>query len=399
METLFWISTFTILYSFAGYGILITLLNKWKKKKSTNTAFSEEDWPEVTLLIAAYNEAEIIRQKIANCEKIDYPKDRLKVLFVTDGSTDQTNDIIKQYNSVSFSFSPERKGKIAAVNRIMRYITSPITVFSDANVMMNPGAIKALVQPFESNLMGAVSGEKIVLSETEDNASASGEGFYWKYESFLKKQDAEWNTLVGSAGELFAIRTRLFVPTEENTLIEDFVMTMRIAADGYKVGYEPSAMATETASANIAEETKRKVRISAGGMQAVIKLVKLLNVFKYGKLTFQYVSHRALRWTLMPLALIGAFASTLWLADTHWFYNLAFRAQSIFYLLAFFGYVIRDQKTSYKLLHIPYYFVYMHICVVKGWIKYFKGNQKVTWDKSERVVLKSSENQLSVVRN
>jgi biofilm PGA synthesis N-glycosyltransferase PgaC len=321
METLFWISLSIIFYTFIGYALLITILSALKKKKKSLPELSDEDLPEVTMLIAAYNEEEIIADKIKNCLSLEYPKDKFKLVFVTDGSNDKTNSIIASYEDIKFEYRPERKGKIAATNRVMPSITTPITIFSDANVMLNPGAIKALVNPFQSNVIGAVSGEKRVLSETHDGASATGEGIYWKLESYIKKRDAQWNSLVGSAGELFAIRTHLFEPTEENTLIEDFVMTMRLAASGYKVGYEPNAVATETASATIEEESKSKVRISAGGIQAVIKLIGLLNFFKYRKLTFQYISHRVLRWTLMPLALICLLVSSFWVADKNLFFE------------------------------------------------------------------------------
>ena len=266
----------------------------------------------------------------------------------------------------------------------MPSVESALTVFTDANVMINKDGLKNMIRHFQSNLVGAVSGEKTVLSKEEDGASSSGEGFYWKYESFLKRKDAEWNTLVGSAGELFAIRTHLYENIDTNTLIEDFVMTMKLSAKGYKVAYEPQALAMETGSANIEEETKRKVRISAGGIQAVIMLLPLLNFFKYGKLTFQYISHRALRWTLMPLALVGAFTSIFFLAPQGWPYDLIMRLELIFAILALAGYAMRNGETKIKALYIPYYFIYMHYCVVLGWIKYFRGKQQVTWDKAKR---------------
>ncbi|MFT6828353.1 MAG: biofilm PGA synthesis N-glycosyltransferase PgaC [Parvicella sp.] len=385
METIFWISLTIVFYTFIGYAVIISILSGFKRKKKKLPKLSNEDLPEVTLLIAAYNEEDIIEAKIKNCQNLEYPKDKLNIVFVTDGSNDRTNTIIEAYDEINLEFRPERKGKVAATNRVMPSITTPITIFSDANVMLNKEAINAIVNPFQSNQVGAVSGEKIVTSRDQDGASAHGEGIYWQLESYLKRKDAQWNSLVGSAGELFAIRTHLFSATEEDTLIEDFVMTMRLAASGYKVEYEPKAIAVESASASIEEETKRKVRISAGGIQAIVKLVRVLNVFKYGKLTFQYVSHRVLRWTLMPLALIGLFLSSYIISDQNLFYELSFTAQFIFYHFTFLGYLIRNKKTSYKLLHIPYYFVYMHICVVQGWFKYFSGTQKVTWEKSKRV--------------
>ncbi len=266
----------------------------------------------------------------------------------------------------------------------MPLIETAYTVFTDANVMINPEGLRNMINHFQDAKVAAVSGEKTILKQEEDSASGIGEGFYWKYESFLKRKDSEYNTMVGSAGELFAIRTHLYTPVDKNTLIEDFVITMQLAAQGYKVAYEPGALAMETSSAFMADEQKRKVRISAGGIQAVIKLLPLLNFFKYGKLTFQYVSHRALRWTLMPFALLGALVASILLAGDSWFFDAMFRLQVIFYLVAFLGYVLREAKTKIKGLHIPYYFVFMHICVVLGWFKYFRGNQKVTWDKAKR---------------
>ncbi|MEP0711448.1 MAG: glycosyltransferase family 2 protein, partial [Algoriphagus sp.] len=310
MEFIFWLSIGIIFYTFLGYGVVITLLSKLKKKKKTYPILDEEDLPEVTLLIACYNEEEIVADKVKNSLALNYPKDRLQITFVTDGTTDGSLDLLTQYPQVKIDHSSARKGKIAAINRVMPGIATPITIFTDANVMLNPGAIRHLVHHFQSNLVAAVSGEKVVQSATADSASASGEGFYWKYESYLKRKDAEWNTLVGSAGELVAIRTNLYEAPEQDTIIEDFVMTVRLAAQGYKVSYEPQAIATETGSANVEEEEKRKIRIAAGGIQAICRLPEALNLLNHPGLTFQYLSHRVLRWTLMPLALAAALVST-----------------------------------------------------------------------------------------
>lgn len=383
MEILLFISLAIILYTYFGYGVIITLLAKLKKQASIQE-LKNDDFPEITLLIAAYNEEDIILEKIKNTLKLVYPKDKLNISFVTDGSSDETNAIIKRHSELQLFYKKERKGKNAAINRVMPLIKTPICIFSDANVMINKNALKAIVKQFQNNLIGAVSGEKVVLQKEADGASASGEGFYWKYESFLKKKDAEWNSLVGSAGEFFAIRTHLYENIQESILIEDFLLTMKIAKKGYKVGYEPSAIATETASLNMIEESKRKVRISAGGIQAVIKLKDLLNPMNFGKLSFQYVSHRVLRWTLMPIALILTMVLSAVLKDVSWVYGVLFKMQLGFYLLALIGYLIRNKRTQIKLVYVPYYFTYMHYCVVLGWISYFNGKQKVTWKKALR---------------
>lgn len=381
MQTLFWTSLFIIVYTFIGYGLIITLLVKLKTKTKVKEVY---DLPKITFLVAAYNEEDIIEDKIQNCLQLDYPEDSVQFAFVTDGSTDGTMNAIEKHKQFKLYHSAERKGKIAAVNRVMKLIDTPITVFSDANVMINQEGLKNLIQRFTSENIGAVSGEKIIVSNEYDGASASGEGFYWKYESYLKRKDAEWNTLVGSAGEFFGVRTELYENVQQDTLIEDFIITMNLASKGFKVDYAPNALAIESGSLNIKEETKRKVRISAGGIQAVIRLKHLLNPFKYGRLTFQYVSHRAIRWTLMPLALIAALITNFIIIEEAFFYQLTFTCQLMFYLLAALGFILRNKKTKIKMVYIPYYFTYMHYCVILGWLKFFRGKQAVTWEKSKR---------------
>ena len=222
----------------------------------------------------------------------------------------------------------------------------------------------------------------------EDNASGSGEGFYWKYESFLKKKDAEVYSIVGAAGELFSIRTELYQEPPENIIIEDFYMSLSICAKGYRFMYEPEAYALETASASVKEEWKRKVRICAGGFQAMAKLKPLLNPFRYGILSFQYISHRVLRWTLAPLFLPIVLLANIWLAmEGHSLYFFMLLAQIGFYVLALSGYFFRENKISIKGFFIPYYFMVMNLSVYAGFIRYFKGKQSVVWEKAERATI------------
>ena len=226
MQFLFWLSLGIVFYTFFGYGALITLL-AWLKPKKAIPELMEEDLPEVTLLIAAYNEEAIICEKLKNSLDLDYPADKLKIKVVTDGSDDQTPYLVRQFETVNLFHQPARKGKIAAVNRIMPMIDTPITIFSDANVMINPEGLKLMVRHFQSNLVAAVSGEKRIVVRDQDGVSAKGEGLYWRYESFLKQKDAAWNSLIGAAGELFGIRTRLYAPVASNTRL---VMTSWLKA-------------------------------------------------------------------------------------------------------------------------------------------------------------------------
>ena len=396
IKILFWLSLFGVFYCYFGYGILLFLILKIKKRFSLNAekpsfAFANNALPEVTFIVAAYNEEQWIMDKIHNSLALDYPKDKICFLFVTDGSTDSTPDLVKNAANteggvtIQLFHKRERRGKIAAVERVMPFVKTPIVVFTDANTDINPAAIRNIVRHYADPSVGAVAGEKQVRMSGE--ASGAGEGFYWKYESLLKKWDSELYSVVGAAGELFSIRTALFQPVENDTLIEDFVMTLRIAQKGYRVIYEPQAYAVENHSADVKEELKRKVRISAGGLQAVWRLRALLNPFKYGVLSFQYISHRVLRWTLAPIALPFILFFNILLKNREGgIYTPILWCQMAFYALSSMGWLFDHFKMKVKLFFIPYYFCMMNYSVYRGFFKLTRGTQSVVWDKAKRAV-------------
>jgi poly-beta-1,6-N-acetyl-D-glucosamine synthase len=393
MAIAFWLLLFIVFYSYLGYGILLGLLVKLKKKFSTiGNDTPQYIEPEVTFLVAAFNEELWIEDKIRNSLALDYPKDKIHFFFVTDGSNDSTTDRIRNFkNTAGYSIQvfhqPERRGKIAAVERVMPFVKTPIVVFTDANTDINPEAIRKIVRHYADPKVGAVAGEKRVEMSSGE-ASGAGEGIYWKYESVLKKWDSELYSAVGAAGELFSIRTELYQPVEKDTLIEDFVMTMRIALNGYKIVYESEAYAVEGHSADIKEELKRKIRISAGGLQAVWRLRALLNPFAYGVLSFQYISHRVLRWTLAPLALPLIFILN-WLlilrgGTSTGLYTFIFWAQVVFYLSAILGWIFEQFKVKVKAFYVPYYFCMMNYSVYRGFGRLVAGKQSVVWEKAKR---------------
>jgi poly-beta-1,6-N-acetyl-D-glucosamine synthase len=397
IKLLFWLSLFGVFYSYFGYGILLYLILKIKKHVGKNAkqrsfAYTENELPEVTFMVAAYNEEAWIMDKIRNSLALNYPKDKIRFFFVTDGSTDSTPELIKKAintakgeASIQLFHQPERRGKIAAVERVMPFVKTPIVVFTDANTDINFDAIRNIVRHYTDPSVGAVAGEKKVRMSGE--ASGAGEGFYWKYESVLKKWDSELYSVVGAAGELFSIRTNLYQAVETDTLIEDFVMTLRIAQKGYRVMYEPQAYAVENHSADVKEEMKRKIRISAGGLQAVWRLRTLLNPLKYGILSFQYISHRVLRWTLAPIALPCILFFNFYLNNTEgglYTYILACRIG--FYACSLVGWLFDYFKMKVKLFFIPYYFCMMNYSVYRGFIKLISGTQSVVWDKAKRAV-------------
>ena len=380
----FWICIFIIVYTYLGYGIVLLLLVTVKRLFKDNKGIISYYQPNVTLLVAAFNEENYIKDKIENSLSLDYPKDKIEFLLVTDGSDDATPEIIKKYPQIKLMHRPERQGKIVAVERAMSEVHGEIVVFTDANTLINKEAINNIVQHFSNEKIGVVSGEKRILNRETDEAAGAGEGFYWKYESKLKKWDDELYSVMGAAGELFALRTKLFEPIPKDSLIEDFYMSFKIIEKGYKIAYEPDAYALEEPSASVSEELKRKIRIAAGGIQSIVRLKELLNPFKYGVITFQYISHRVLRWTLAPLALPMVFITNALLINHGLLYVYLFIGQALFYLAAILGLLLEKKHIRLKLLFIPYYFCIMNYAVYIGFIKYLKGTQSVLWEKSIR---------------
>jgi biofilm PGA synthesis N-glycosyltransferase PgaC len=343
--------------------------------------------PNVTLLIAAYNEAECIRAKALNSLAIDYPSEMFDILFVTDGSTDGTEKILREFlhdDRVRVFHDQERRGKLAAVNRVMRYVPSPIVVLTDANTMLNRDAVRNIVRHYADPRVGAVAGEKRIRSAAA-GGSGAGEGLYWKYESFLKRMDSQLHSVVGAAGELFSFRTSLYRAVPPDSIIEDFHLSMCIAADGYRVVYEPEAFAEEEPSASFREEMKRKVRICAGGFQSMARLRPLLSIRRHGLLSFQYISHRVLRWAVTPflLPLLLALNILLAAADAP-FFRLLLAGQVLFYGAAAAGYVMELFHIRSRLFVAPFYFMLMNIAAYAGLYRYLKGTQSAVWEKAQR---------------
>ena len=388
METLWWILLFIVFYAYIGYDILLMFLVKVKSAFTTAPSFNKSFLPPVTLVVPAYNEAGIIAQKAQNSLKLDYPKDRFRILFITDGSTDNTADVLRSIDGVEVTHNDRRAGKSAAENRAMTLVVTPIVVFCDANTMLNPEAIRELVKFYEDPKVGGVAGEKRVITKESDNAGA-GEGFYWKYESKLKKWDSELYTVVGAAGELISFRSELMTDLEEDTILDDFMQSLRICEKGYTVKYEPAAVAMETASETVGEELKRKIRIAAGGWQSMSRLTRLLNPFRNPLLTFQYVSHRVLRWSVAAFALPLILLLNVFLVmnATHWIYEVALAFQALFYGLSLIGWILENRQLKIKVFFIPYYFCMMNYAVFAGFFRWTKGSQKATWEKARRAVV------------
>ncbi|MEG0518864.1 MAG: glycosyltransferase family 2 protein [Bacteroidales bacterium] len=433
LKFLFWFSLLLVFYTYLGYGILLWVLVKIKevvKKPLQKKLPPDNDLPPVTLFIAAYNEQDVVQAKMSNSLALDYPVDKMTIMWVTDGSNDKTVELLRPFETlhkhgsegtdclgeelycwkkslhsprIRVEHVQQRGGKAAAFNRGIDFVTTPIVIFTDANTMLNREAVKEIVREFTDEKVGCVAAEKRVnaqMSVAQESVkgdvvingiagmsedAASTEGIYWKYESALKALDYRLYSAVGAAGELFAVRTNLYEKLGNDTLLDDFILSMRIAQRGYKIAYCSNAYAVEGTSANIKEEGKRKVRIAAGGLQSIGRLLPLLNGFKYGVLSFQYLSHRVLRWSLTPvclLLLIPLNTLLVW-QEAGCFYNVMLGLQGLFYLMGGAGWILSVKGRKNKILYVIYYFLFMNYNVFKG-VRYLMTKKTGVWEKAKR---------------
>lgn len=383
-KIIFWISCFIIFYNYLGYALLIFVINKLKGREKQS---QPEFFPTVSFIVAAYNEEDCIEKKILNSLEQDYPREKIEFLFITDGSTDHTNEIIGRYPAIRLLHQPQRLGKSAALNRVVSQASNDILIFSDANTILNQEATKFIARHYIHASVGGVAGEKKVIpaAEKTDQVGA-GEGLYWKYESFLKQLDSDFYSVVGAAGELFSLRKQLYEPVDDSVILDDFVISMKVAAKGYRVIYEPEAFAMELPSFSMKDEQKRKIRIAAGGFQAMTILAPLLSFWKQPKLNFLYFSHRVLRWTLSPISFILAFISNaiiFWGRD-ELTYNILFIGQLVFYAMALLAAFFPLKTGPFKLFRLAYYFVFMNLSVIQGFFRFLRGKQPAAWEKAKR---------------
>ena len=374
--TLFWVCLAIVFYTYLGYGIVLYLLVLAKRlftKAKPQADSPDECLPAVTLMVCAYNEEDIIKEKMDNTRQLDYPKNRLRLMWVTDGSTDSTNELLAEYEDVKVVYSPESRGKTAALKHGIKEVDTEIVIMTDANTMINAGAIREIARLMRDPKVGCVSGEKKVMAKNEGDEAAQGEGLYWKYESTLKRLDSELYSAMGAAGELCVIRRQLMTDIPDDSLLDDFVISMEIVKKGYKIAYTSQAYAMEYGSANMHEESKRKRRIAAGGLQSSWRLRSLMNPFRHPLVAFQFVSHRVLRWTITPICLFALIPlnTILVLSGAGTVYTVIWILQILFYAAATFG------------IRIPAYFVFMNLNVFRG-MAYLLNNSTGMWEKAKR---------------
>ena len=388
LKIIFWICLFIGFYTYVGYGMLLYVVifvkRLLKGKPQTPHLPADDELPPMTLMICAYNEEEIIEEKMANSRQLDYPADKLCVMWVTDGSSDRSNELLSQYPEVKLVYSPERKGKAAAMKHGLLENRAPYVVFTDANTMLNSDSIREIARQFMKPGVSCVSGEKRVAARHEGQVAAEGEGLYWKYESTLKRWDSELYSAMGAAGELFAVRMEHYHEAPSNALLDDFMMSMLIVGDGHRIAYTSEAYAMEYGSADMAEESKRKRRIAAGGLQSIWWLRHLMNPLKYPIVSFQFISHRVLRWSITPVCMLVLIPLNILLLGEGLIYQIVMALQVLFYLAGFCGWLSARTGHKNKWFNIAYYFLFMNVNVFRG-VAYLRSHRSSgTWEKARR---------------
>ena len=390
LTIIFWICLAIVFYTYIGYGILLYILLRIKRLFCKNNPEpvlpTDEELPNVTLMICAFNEEDIIREKMENIRAIDYPKEKFCVMWVTDGSSDHSNELLKEYEEVTLVYSPERRGKAAAMQHGLKENKAEYVVFTDANTMLNSNSIREIIRQFMKPNVTCVSGEKRVAARTEGEVAAEGEGLYWKYESTLKRWDSEFYSAMGAAGELFAVKMSCYREAPSNALLDDFMMSMLMVRDGHRIAYTSEAYAMEYGSADMHEESKRKRRIAAGGLQSIWWLRSLMNPFKYPVVSFLFISHRVLRWSITPFAMLALIPLNiiLILQNAGWVYTVIGILQALFYLATLIGWLQARSGRKSRLFYVPYYFMFMNINVFRGISYLSTHHQSGTWEKAKR---------------
>ena len=371
---MFWIALAVLIYVYFGYPLLLWALRSLLGARPIAAGDSE---PTVTLVISAFNEAEVISEKIRNSIELDYPRSKLQVMVVSDASDDGTDDIARSFaaDGVVLLRMDERGGKTVGLNAAAEAASGEILVFSDANAMYRQDAVRMLVRNFNDEAVGAVVGES-TYAESANDAERS-ESTYWRYETAIKEAESALGSTVGGDGAIYAIRRSLYKPMRADAL-SDFVNPCQIVAQGYRCLYDRSASSVEEAAGSFEKEYRRKVRIVNRAWRATMSMTSLLNPLRYGFFSVQLISHKLLRW-LVPMFLLVLFTSNAYLLSEGLFYVLLYWSQILFYLAAFIGKVLRVSVDLPTWLYVPYYFCLVNSASAQGILETYLGRTYTTW--------------------
>ncbi|MCK5534926.1 glycosyltransferase family 2 protein [bacterium] len=374
MKIMFWIFITIVFYVYFGYPLLLIVISKFIKKPVK----SEKIEPLVSIIITAYNEEKNIQEKLDNTLAIDYPKDKLEIIIASDGSTDRTNEIVREFEDkrVKLVYELTHKGKSSIQNKAVEKAKGEILVFSDATSMYKEDALKKLISNFNDEKVGCVTGKACYVN-TEQSSTAEGESIYWRYELFLRKKESDIGILAMASGCFFAVRKNCFILIDSNTS-DDFILPMNVVKKGFRVIYDTNAIAYDKVVVPASGLLKTKARTIGMDVKGLFLNRNLLNPFSHFAVAWSLISHKLLRW-LIPFFLMGFFICNLFLLDYH-FYQIFFVLQILFYLLAGLGYLFQKSGKKIKLLGIPFSFCVVNTAALIGTLKFLLGKASGKWE-------------------
>jgi len=381
LTTSFWLACLLVMYAYVGFPILLIVRGLLTRSVRKGAAASS-----MTLIIIAHNEEDVIAEKLQNALSLDYPREKLKVLVGSDGSDDRTNEIVAGFQEQGVQLvACERQGKIGTLNDTVAQADGAILVFSDANSMYDHGSLQAIAACFSDPAVGGVAGDQVYTTD-KGNAGSLGERLFWNFDRFLKKMQSRSGSVTSSTGAIHAIRRELFQAVPSG-VCDDFLISTRVVAQGYRLVFEPQAIAYEEVAASDKAEFRRKSRIIARGIRGLWVMKHLLNPFVYGFYSFQLASHKLLRWSvifLLPLIFVLNAACL----GQGLIYQVIFSLQVAFYALALAGILLRNtpifRNKVAKIMAVPYFFCMANFSALSGWYQFFAGRRVDIWS-SNRV--------------
>lgn len=374
---IFWASILITLYAYSGYPLLLAIAAAIRTKKVRKGPFT----PTVTLIISVYNEERVIREKIENSLALDYPREKLEIIVASDGSTDRTHEIVRQFmpQGVRLHVLEGRLGKTAVLNSVVPLLKSGIVLFTDANSMYDKDAVKYLMENFADPEVGCVTGETRLMNP-EGSSLGENEKAYYSYDTYLKIKESDTGSTVGADGAIFAIRRELYQPLGQS-IINDFVIPLQVVARGYRVVYEPRAFLYEATATPLKGGFKRRIRIINRSLWGLFSVSGVLNPLKTGFFSVEVISRKLLRWTA-PVFILTALLANIGLLHSP-FYLLTFVLQAAFYLMAGLT-ALNIWRTENRFLNFPFYFCHGNAAALIAIFKFLRGERIVVWDPLRR---------------
>jgi len=384
-QIIFWICIILIIHSYLIYPSILYLL-AFRKKNNEILYSPDENLPFVSIILSVYNEDQIIRDKLRSVFNTTYPDDKFEMLIGSDGSTDQTNTILRLFSveepTLRFFQYPERTGKGKVINRLREEAKGEILIFTDADIMFSRDLIYNLVRHFKNKSIGVVATN--IANKNLDNKGISvQEWSFMSRETRMKYREGKiWGTMMGAYGACYAIRNELFTPVPEGYTVDDFYITMKVLEKRYRCILDLDAIHYEIISNQLSEEFRRRVRISSGNFQNLKEFYKLLWP-PFSGLSFSFMSHKVIRW-IIPFLLILLIVSNIFLFPVNLFYKITLYIQGVLLIIPFIDLLLRKLGLQIVFLRFITYFYSMNMALLAGFFKYIKGAETNVWQPTQR---------------